>query len=924
MPIPILVTALCMTALLIGCVEEKRMSQSERRAGATFYVATDGNDSWSGKTASPNPEQTDGPFATIERARDEIRRLKKADQLPAGGVRIEMRDGAYEIGKPLELTAEDSGSEAAPIEYRACPGEEVRLTGGRMISNFEPVKDPSVLSRLDESARSRVLQADLRELGITDFGDAKEGLLELFYRDKAMTVARWPNEGFVKITEVLGKTERDVRGTKGRAEGVFQFEGDRAKRWVGEKDLWVHGYWFWDWADQRQKVESLDAEKGTITTVPPHHGYGYRKGQWFYAYNILAELDTPGEWFLDREKGILYFWPPGPIEAGRPMVSVAKNLITMKDVSYTTLRGFIVEGFRATPISISGGSRNRVAGCIIKNSAKNAVSINGGTHNGVAGCNVYNMGEGGISVAGGDRKTLTPCANYVENNHIHHYGRWKPMYSAGVSFQGVGIRVAHNLIDNAPHCAILFGGNENLIEFNEIHSVCYESNDAGAIYAGRDWTQRGNIVRHNFLHHICGFEGRGCVGIYNDDMYCGTIMYGNLFYRVPMAAFVGGGRDCIIENNIFLDCMPAIHVDARAMGWAHACSDRWIEEGREKGTLSGIKYKEPPYSVKYPELVNILDDEPAAPKGNKIIRNIWRGGKWESVQGQAKPYIAYQDNLMDEDPKFVQGAAILERPGGFKEFQLRDDSPAYKLGFKKIPIAAIGLYKDPDRASWPPRHTIRPMVVRAAKGAPPKKGPGPVFSVARVSTAITIDGTLAPGEWAGCDVKKAMPLERGVQHEPLQPRSWAWLAWDDQNLYVGVLNEVSAARPLRKGAKWGQDDAVEVALRNPGSGKTAPIFVLRGYPNGHFESSTESGISADAARKAGEAVKFAAKIVDSGHWAAEYRIPFAALGIDRAKHTKLELNVSVRKSAEPIWIMWQGTSACTWEVGNAGIIALIR
>ena len=129
-----------------------------------------------------------------------------------------------------------------------------------------------------------------------------------------MTLARWPNDGFIKITEVLGPTPVDVRGTKGCKEGKFAYDSDRPKRWAGEKDLWVHGYWFWDWAEQRHPVESLDAEKRVITLKPPYHGYGYRKGQWFYAFNLLAELDRPGEWYLDRSTGVLYFWPPAPLE----------------------------------------------------------------------------------------------------------------------------------------------------------------------------------------------------------------------------------------------------------------------------------------------------------------------------------------------------------------------------------------------------------------------------------------------------------------------------------------------------------------------------------------------------------------------------------------------------------------------------------
>jgi hypothetical protein len=267
------------------------------------------------------------------------------------------------------------------------------------------------------------------------------------------------------------------------------------------------------------------------------------------------------------------------------------------------------------------------------------------------------------------------------------------MYSAGISLAGVGIRVTHNLIHDAPHQAIGFSGNDHLIEFNEIHNVCHESNDAGAIYAGRNWTMRGTIIRYNYLHDIQGFRGRGCVGVYLDDMFCGTEIVGNLFYRVRSAAFIGGGRDCIIENNIFVDCRPAVHVDARALGWAKYHADDWVKEGDEKGTLLGIRFQTPPYSERYPRLPGILNDQPRAPKGNLIARNLCVEGRWDDIEAKARPFLTFQDNLVDQDPGFVDAA--------HDNFQLKDDSPAWKLGFKLLPFEKMGLYQDKSRASWP-------------------------------------------------------------------------------------------------------------------------------------------------------------------------------------------------------------------------------
>jgi len=636
----------------------------------TLYVAVDGNDSWSG--------QANKPFATIERARDEIRKIKKSGNIPEGEIIIEIKGGTYYRDQAFVLNSEDSGSEKSPIIYQASKGEEVRFVGGKQVKDFSKVTDKDVLDRLDPEVRDKIYQADLKAIGIEDFGNVNGGGIELFYNDKPMTLARYPNDGFIKIVGLVGGDPVDVRGTKGDKIGKFIYEGERPNRWVGEKDAWVHGYWFWDWSDQRHPIESIDTEKHIISVKPPYHGYGYRVGQWFYGLNILAELDMPGEWYLDRETGILYFMPPSPIENGQAIVSVQKTHVNMENVSYVTIKGITFEAVRGTAINIQGGNDNKIVNCTLRNIGSWAINVSGGKNNGVIGCDIYEIGDGGISMSGGDRKKLEPAGHYAENNDIHNYGRWNRMYQSGISMSGVGIRANNNLIYDAPHIAIFFSGNDHIIEFNEIYNVCYESNDAGAIYAGRNWSMRGTVIRYNYFHHINGFEGKGCVGVYLDDMFCGTLIYGNIFYKVTMAAFIGGGRDCTIENNIFVDCVPAIHIDARAMNWASYHVATTMTE-----TLKEMPYQNELWSKRYPELVNILDDEPAAPKGNLVIRNISVGGKWDGIYNEARPYVTVKDNLVDQDPKFVKTPP--------ESFQLSDDSPAYKLGFKPIPIEKIGL-----------------------------------------------------------------------------------------------------------------------------------------------------------------------------------------------------------------------------------------
>jgi len=654
-----------------------------------IHVSANGSDSNTGKQGSP--------FHSLERARDEIRIMKKKfGYIPEGGVIVEIEGrGPFFREKPFELTAEDSGTEASPIVYRAKAGSSVLLLGGKIINHWKSVTDQTILNRLDVVARGKVLQADLRFSGIKNLGQINEDRLQLFFQGQPMTLARWPNDGFVKIKGLVEPGTADIRGHKGSKTGKFIYEGNRPNRWVSEKEAWVHGYWFWDWADQRHRIADIDTINRIIAVKPPYHSYGYRIGQWFYALNLLSELDRPGEWYLDRETSMIYFWPPTPIESGTSIVSLATNMIVLKEVSNITLQEIAIEAIRDTAIRISGGTNCKIDSCIIRNIGGSAIDINGGSEHKVVGCTLSNLGEGAVVLHGGNRETLQPANHVAENNHIHHYGLWKRMYSPAISISGVGNRLAHNHIHDGPHQAVAFSGNDHLIEFNDIHDVCLESNDAGAIYAGRDWTMRGTIIRHNYLHRINGFEGRGAIGIYLDDMFCGTEVFGNIFYKVTNAVVIGGGRDSNIENNIFFDCNLAIHVDARALTseWWQKRAGEWIIEAKEKTTLFGIRFNQPPYSIRYPKLINILAEEPTAPRGNKVARNISVGGKWAQIKDKARPYVMMEDNLIDQAPLFSEGRLISSDDMRAIDFRLRYDSPAWKLGFKPIPVSQIGIYR---------------------------------------------------------------------------------------------------------------------------------------------------------------------------------------------------------------------------------------
>jgi len=662
--------------------------------GHRFYVSPEGNDAWTGQRVSPDAAGTDGPFATLQRARDAIRALP-GEQRAAGPITVLLRGGIYVLEQTFELNEADSGTKAAPIIYRAYGDEEVRIIGGREVTGFEPVTDAAILERLDPAARSHVLKADLKQAGVTDFGKVTPGgdRFELFFDGRPMTLARWPNGDYTHVGELVGGQPIKVHGHKGDAVGEFRYEGDRPARWVTEDDVWLSGYWFWDWADAYQKVERIDTDARVIELVRPYHHYGYRQGQRYYALNLLCELDAPGEWYLDRESGFLYFWPPAEIHDARAFVSVLGTLISLKDVEHVTLRGLTFEFNRGTGVAVHGGAHVRIAGCTARNIGGWAVDVRDGSDHAVVGCDVYFIGDGGIRIDGGDRATLTPGRHLVLNNHIHHYSRNSRTYRPAVSINGVGHRVAHNLMHDAPHQAMNFTGNEHLIEFNEIHRVCLETDDAGAIYTGRDWTWRGNVIRYNYFHHIGTYKTWvGTQSVYLDDWASGTTVQGNIVYKGGRGVLVGGGRNNTIDNNVFVDCAPAVHVDSRGLGWAKSYFDGTLTTLVDR--LNAVPYRQPPWSEKYPELLTLYDDEPALAKYNVVTRNICVGGRWLDLSnGLNDQIVRIENNLVDEDPRFVDAEA--------GDFRLRPDSPAFELGFEAIPVEKIGLYKDEYRASWP-------------------------------------------------------------------------------------------------------------------------------------------------------------------------------------------------------------------------------
>lgn len=693
-----------------------------------FHVAVNGDDAWSGTLPEPNTGGTDGPFLTLGRAQNALRAAGTAD----GGM-VYVHAGAYHLTEPLVLEKEDSGSETFPVVWQAVPGDTVRIVGGRPVTVFTP-------------HAGDILKADM-----TPFALPKGAPRQLFFNGERQIPARWPNKG-----------EDDMPGGKwafvqtrvdAAPETSFVTASDRPAGWKSlagvEVSIWPNYNWW-------QTVAPLKAFDPATRTVELGEKLPYtiEPGRRFFFQNVLEELDAPGEFCLDDASNTLYFLPPASMEAAEVIVPAVETLVRMKGAAHVAWMGFTLEACTAEAVRIEDCEAVLAARCVIRNTGGYGAVVRGGKQCRVAGCDIYATGRGGVSLDGGDRKTLTPAAHEAVNNHIHHFGAIFQTYQTGVTVAGVGSRIANNLIHDAPHIGILLNGNDHTIEYNDIHHVCLEGSDNGGFYMGRDWTQRGNVLRFNKFHDIYGFGLSGLAaggdgkyhyeaphqawGVYLDDCSSGVTVQANIFYRVPLCGvMIGGGRDNLVDNNVFVDCVPALHIDDR---WDAYCWDLMQER------LEAMDYQNPPFSTRYPELLKMGDD-PRRPANNSFTNNVvaytrddYRGlstakpGSSTAVVYNLSPYdpetTAFDNNLIfhTATPKVAARSykkddaadvpwtewqarghdknSRLADPKFFRpeedNYMMRHNSPAFEMGIRDIPDYRIGLYRDEFRASWPP------------------------------------------------------------------------------------------------------------------------------------------------------------------------------------------------------------------------------
>ena len=599
-----------------------------------------------------NPGTADKPFATIRRAREVVRALPSRN-----GVAVELTGKFNSVdGTILELGRNDGArSPFAPVVWRASKAGAIFSGACRVTAkDFMPLSDAEK-SRLKVDARDKVVKCDLGKFGVGELKPLPAkfnswGEMELISSGRAMTLARYPNQGWMEITNVIDRGVAPCDRTKDEWEfgvrgGTFEYSDPAVERWDVSRGVYLFGFWCFDWASDTLRVAKIDHERHTITMEGVHrYGLGktsgYKNGKVrYFAYNMLEELDAPGEWYVDRETRTLYFYPD---ENG--LSDVALAMAKMPLVKITGAANLVVQGL---DIRYSTGRAAEVANCRsvaldglnVSWITCSAMHLQGGSDCAVRNCRISQVGSCGLSVVGGDRKSLAKCNHVVRGNDIGFCGRLARISGPCLTFGGCGILVEHNYLHDTPYLTMSYGGNEHLIQYNEVECSMLEAGDGGGLYTGRDWGSRGNVVRWNYLHHfgkdgveLREAQGRpsGCEalkqnvmveGIYLDDCDSGETIYGNIFYKAGRAMFTGGGRDNHWRENLVVDCSSAAHFDTRGLQRAKPGS------GQKNGwdllaKIEGFAYTNEPWASRYPELIGVMDKEPLLPIGTEYVSNV--------------------------------------------------------------------------------------------------------------------------------------------------------------------------------------------------------------------------------------------------------------------------------------------------------------
>ncbi len=661
-----------------------------------FYVATNGDDSFSGKLSVPNKSRTDGPFASITKARDAIRKLKKAKGLKKP-ITVMVRKGTYFLDKTIVFTPEDSGTEKYPITYRGYPGEKVTISGGKVIKG-----------------KWKKYSKNIWTIHLPEVEEERWYFRQLFVNGKRQTRARTPNKGFFYIAGVTGEEEKLS----------FKYKKDDLRRWSNLQDVEVIVFHSWD--ESRLLISKLGQKANDVVTFRGPSKWAFCR--WagderprYYVENVFEGLDSPGEWYLNRRNGNLYHWPMSRINLERAEViaPVLNQLILFKGnikkkeyVHHIKLSNFTFShtdwslpgkgypggwGDKAKPsaITLEGVEYCSLENNLITNVGTYALEVSG-YENRIAGNEITETGSGGIFLHeyGSKKKKIAGSKhNAISHNHIHHCGI---IYPSGVAIvnQTDETTISHNLIHDMPYCGIAGGGSSRgiIIEYNEIYRVMQKINDGGGIYCAGP----GSIIRNNLIHDVFPYKHRGW-GIYLDDYNEDVWVENNIVYRTLSGGLMlHQAVNNVITNNIFALAKEGQIYWTRYYGETISGAKKLMRDPLNKFKRNIVYWKEGYLSVnlgigrkdlvKKPELIDYNLYYNISNKNSIKMcypkHYTWRD--WKCDDSFKKWQRAgFDKHSLISDPLFVDPEK--------EDFTLSLNSPAFKLGFKPIDTSKIGL-----------------------------------------------------------------------------------------------------------------------------------------------------------------------------------------------------------------------------------------
>lgn len=566
-----------------------------------IYVSPNGDDAASGTITEP--------LKTIEGAKAKVR---NSEYLGKKKINVIFREGKYPIYDTIEFDAKDSGKKDFPVTYKAYEGEDVYFDGGVTLdpADAKEVTDADILRRLNPDAKDHIKVIDLKEYGITEIPpQLREDYyivnpyspMRFYIDDSEQELARWPNadEEMVLTGDVIFAGTGHGGKNWDTQPATFTYLDERIENWENIEDVWIWGEFAYAWAPNATAIGSIDKEKNTLTMKYAGPGTCNPKKPYYY-YNVLEELDVPGEFYADAKTCKLYYYSTGE-EDEMYLTYTPNTLINFKYTQYVTFEGITMQGSRDKLVSGSEGRAINIESCTLRYAGNQAVNITSGYDYHVNNCKVYEIGCGGIFITGGDKNLLKPSGVRITNNLCYNFSQWARTYASAIKAMGVYDVVANNEIHSGRHMALSLGLGA-VAEYNDIYNMLTSSDDAGVVYAYMDASNLDIHFRRNFVHASSergNLPATGCYGLYLDGWTSGWHVYENVFYDLQNGLFINGGQRCEVYHNLFIGCGKGIRAGATTGNASYPFWEKLDPYDWNKGI----------WAYKYPELIEYREGE---------------------------------------------------------------------------------------------------------------------------------------------------------------------------------------------------------------------------------------------------------------------------------------------------------------------------